>query len=88
MAALDSLPSRPLRPSELASLRESDGVVEAAPLGRTDDEVRHFALQVGEYLYGVGYRDGGWAVVERRVAGDPGDLAAVRDALRAWAAES
>ena len=88
MTVLESLPPRPLRRSELDALRESDAVVEAAPLARAGDEIRHVAVQVGETLYGVGYRDGdGWSVVTRRVADDPDDLAAVRDDLREWAGE-
>jgi hypothetical protein len=88
MPALDSLPPRPLRQAELDSLRESDAVVEAAPLARAGEEIRHLAMQVGDDLYGVGYRDdGGWTVVTRREANDPDDLAAVRDELRAWATE-
>lgn len=86
MFTLDSLPDRPLTDEELRTLRESDAVVEAAPLARAEDGVRHLALQSGERLYGLGYRDDeGWVVVEDRVAGDTDDLAAVRDALRNWA---
>lgn len=88
MPGLDSLPPRPLTRAELDSLRESDAVVEAAPLARAGEEIRHLAMQVGETLYGVGYRDdAGWAVVTKRGAGDPEDLAAVRDELRAWATD-
>lgn len=86
MFELDSLPDRPLTDEELRTLRESDAVVEAAPLARAEDGVRHLALQAGDRLYGVGYRDDeGWVVVDERVAGEPEDLAAVRDALREWA---
>lgn len=86
MPSLDSLPPRPLTEAELDTLRESDGVVEAAPLARAGEEIRHLAIQIGETLYGVGYRDDeGWTVVTKREAGDPEDLAAVRDALREWA---
>lgn len=88
MFELDSLPDRPLSDDELAALRESDAVVEAAPLARAEDGVRHLALQAGDRLYGLGYRDdGGWVVVTDRFAGDTDDLAAVRDALRDWAEE-
>lgn len=86
MFALDTLPDRALTDEELSTLRESDTVVEAAPLARADDGVRHLALQAGDRLYGLGYRDDdGWVVVEDRFAGDTDDLAAVRDALREWA---
>lgn len=86
MFALDSLPNRPLTPDELQSLRESDAVVEAAPLAEAEDGIRHLALQSGERLYGLGYRDDeGWVVVDDRVANDTDDLAAIRDALRNWA---
>jgi len=86
MFALDSLPARPLRDDELNALRESEAVVEAAPLARAEDGVRHLALQAGDRLYGLGYRDDeGWVVVDDRFAGDTEDLAAVRDALREWA---
>ena len=86
MFALDSLPDRALTDDELRALRESDAVVEAAPLARAEDGVRHLALQAGDRLYGVGDRDDeGWVVVDERVAGEPEDLAAVRDALREWA---
>lgn len=88
MFALDTLPDRPLTDEELSALRESDAVVEAAPLARADDGVRHLALQAGDRLYGLGYRDDeGWVVVDDRFAGDTDDLAAVRDALREWAAD-
>lgn len=88
MSVLDSLPDRPLSDDELRALRESDAIVEAAPLARAEDGIRHLAMQAGERLYGVGYRDDeGWVVVADRVAGDTDDLAAVRDALRAWATE-
>ena len=86
MFELDSLPARPLNADELQSLRESDAVVEAAPLAEADDGIHHLALQAGERLYGLGYREGeGWVVVDDRIAGDTDDLAAVRDALRSWA---
>lgn len=86
MFELDSLPDRPLKADELQSLRDSDAVVEAAPLAEAEDGIHHLALQAGERLYGLGYRDGeGWVVVEDRFAGDTDDLAAVRDALRNWA---
>lgn len=86
MFELDSLPDRPLNADELQSLRESDAVVEAAPLAEAEDGIHHLALQAGERLYGLGYRpDEGWVVVEDRIAGDTDDLAAVRDALRSWA---
>ena len=86
MFALDTLPDRALTDEELSALRESDAVVEAAPLARADDGVRHLALQAGDRLYGLGYRDNeGWVVVDDRFAGDTDDLAAVRDALREWA---
>lgn len=86
MFELDSLPDRPLTDDELRGLRESDTVVEAAPLARAEDGVRHLALQAGDRLYGLGYRDDeGWVVVDDRFAGDTDDLAAVRDALRDWA---
>lgn len=86
MSALDSLPDRPLSDDEIRALRESDVVVEAAPLARADHGVRHLALQADDRLYGLGYRDDeGWVVVTDRVAGDTDDLAAVRDALREWA---
>jgi len=88
MFELDSLPDRPLTAEELQSLRESDAVVEAAPLARAEDGIRHLALQAGERLYGLGYRDDeGWVVVEDRIAEDTDDLAAVRNALRGWAEE-
>lgn len=86
MFALDTLPDRALTDEELSALRESDAVVEAAPLARADDGVRHLALQAADRLYGLGYRDDeGWVVVDDRFAGDTDDLAAVRDALREWA---
>jgi len=86
MFELDSLPARPLTDEELNALRESDAVVEAAPLARAEDGVRHLALQAGDRLYGLGFRDDeGWVVVDDRFAGDTDDLAAVRDALREWA---
>ena len=86
MFELDSLPDRALSDDELQTLRESDAVVEAAPLARAEDGIRHLALQAGDRLYGLGYRDAdGWVVVEERFAGDTDDLAAVRDALRSWA---
>lgn len=89
MSVLDSLPDRPLDDNELQALRESDAIVEAAPLARAEDGVRHIAIQAGDRLYGVGYRDDeGWVVVESRIAGDTDDLAAVRDELRAWATDS
>lgn len=88
MQPLQSLPDRPLTQDELDALRQSDAVVEAAPLARAGEEIRHLALQSGETLYGVGYRDDeGWRVVCQRVAGDPEDLRAVRDELRTWAEE-
>lgn len=88
MSVLDSLPDRPLDDDELRALRESDAIVEAAPLARAEDGVRHLAIQSGERLYGVGYRDDeGWVVVEDRIAGDTDDLTAVRDELRAWATD-
>ena len=86
MFELDSLPARPLNADELQSLRESDAVVEAAPLAEAEDGIHHLALQAGERLYGLGYREGeGWVVVDDRSAGDTDDLAAVRDALQSWA---
>jgi hypothetical protein len=86
MFELDSLPNRPLNADELQSLRDSDAVVEAAPLAQAEDGIHHLALQAGERLYGLGYRDDeGWVVVADRIAGDTDDLAAVRDALRSWA---
>jgi hypothetical protein len=89
VSVLGSLPDRPLDEDELRALRESDAIVEAAPLARAEDGVRHLAMQVGDRLYGVGYRDDeGWAVVDDRVARDTDDLAAIRDALRAWASEA
>lgn len=89
MQVLDSLPDRALSPDELEELRESDAVVEAAPMALADDEVSTFALQVGETLYGVGYDpESGWGVVDSRVAEDPSDLEAVRDSLRAWGRET
>ncbi|MFB6221237.1 MAG: hypothetical protein ABEH90_07340 [Halolamina sp.] len=88
MSVLDSLPDRPLSDDEVRALRGSEAVVEAAPLARAEDGVRHLALQAGERLYGVGYRDDeGWVVVTDRIADDPDDLAAVRDELRTWANE-
>lgn len=89
MSVLDSLPDRPLDDAELRALRESDAIVEAAPLARAEDGVRHLAIQAGDRLYGVGYRDDeGWVVVEDRVAGDTEDLEAVRNELRAWATDA
>lgn len=86
VSALDSLPDRPLTDDELRALREGDAVVEVAPLARAEWGVQHLALQAGDRLYGIGYRDEeGWVVVTDRVAGDTDDLAAVRDALREWA---
>lgn len=86
MSVLDSLPPRPLTDAELQTLRESDAIVEAAPLARAGEEIRHLAIQAGDLLYGVGYRDDdGWTIVTKRVADDPDDLAAVRDSLKSWA---
>ena len=84
---IKSLPDRPLRAAELDALREAETVVEAAPLGVADDEIRALAVQAGGTLFGLGY-DGtdGWTVVDEREAGDPEDLAAVRDALKEWEA--
>lgn len=88
MSVLDSLPDRPLSDSELRTLRESDPVVEAAPLARAQDGIRHLALQVEDSLYGIGYDDEeGWVVVDERTAGDPDDIAALREELHAWATD-
>lgn len=94
---IKSLPDRPLRADELEGLREADSVVEAAPLGLVDGEgarggsadaagvIRALAVQAAETLYGLGYDEAnGWTVVDEREAGDPEDLAAVRDALKDW----
>jgi len=84
---IDSLPSRPLRSVELDALRDADGVAEAAPLGVNDDAIRALAVQAGETIHGLGYDpDEGWVVVGSRTAGDPEDLAAVRDSLKSWEA--
>ncbi len=84
---IESLPPRPLRSAELEALRDADSVTEAAPLGVDDDEMRALAVQAGETIYGLGYDpDGGWSVVDSREAGDPEDLAAVRDSLKSWEA--
>ncbi|PSQ04851.1 hypothetical protein BRC97_10505 [Halobacteriales archaeon QS_6_71_20] len=83
MTLLDSLPTRPLRPVELEALREADGVTEAAPLGVAADAIRALAVQAGDTIHGLAHDpDEGWVVVESREAGDPEDLAAVRDALK------
>ncbi|WP_435128242.1 hypothetical protein [Halobaculum sp. D14] len=88
MRYIESLPDRPLRESELESLREADSVVEAAPLGVADDEIRALAIQVGDRLFGLGYDDAdGWTEVDTREAADPEDLAAVRDSLKNWDAK-
>lgn len=85
MRYIESLPDRPLRADELDALRETDSVTEAAPLGVANDEIRALAIQVGETLFGLGYdAEDGWTVVDKREAGDPEDLAAVRDALKNW----
>ncbi|MFC7068180.1 hypothetical protein [Halobaculum lipolyticum] len=87
MTIIESLPPRPLRSAELEALRDADSVTEAAPLGVDDDEMRALAVQAGETIYGLGYDpDGGWSVVDSREAGDPEDLAAVRDSLKSWEA--
>ncbi|WP_435064091.1 hypothetical protein [Halobaculum sp. EA56] len=87
MTLIESLPPRPLRSAELEALREADSVTEAAPLGVDDDAVRALAVQAGETIHGLGHDpDEGWTVVESREAGDPEDLAAVRDALKTWEA--
>jgi hypothetical protein len=89
VSGLETLPDRQLDDAERRALRESDVIVEAAPLARAEDSVRHLAVQAGDRLYGAGFRDGdGWAVVAHCVAGDTDDLAAVRDELRVWATES
>ncbi|QLG62984.1 hypothetical protein [Halorarum salinum] len=88
MRYIKSLPGRPLRAAELDALREAEAIVEAAPLGVADDVIRALAVQVDGTLFGLGYEAAaGWTVVDRRDAGDPEDLAAVRDALKAWAGE-
>lgn len=88
VTVLDSLPPRPLRSSELQALRDADGVTEAAPLGVDDDDIRALAVQAGETIHGLGYDpDTGWTVVDSREAGDPEDLAAVRDSLKSWEAK-
>ena len=88
MTVLDSLPSRPLRSSELQALRDADSVTEAVPLGVDDDDIRALAVQAGETIHGLGYDpDAGWTVVDSREAGDPEDLAAVRDSLKRWEAQ-
>ncbi|QZX99712.1 hypothetical protein [Halobaculum rubrum] len=88
MSVLDSLPPRPLRSAELEALRDADSVTEAAPLGVDDDDIRALAVQAGETIHGLGYDpDTGWTVVDSREAGDPEDLAAVRDSLKSWEAE-
>jgi hypothetical protein len=80
VSVLDSLPERPL------SEGESGPVVEAAPLARAEDGVRHLALQVEDTLYEVGYDDEeGWVAIDERTAGDPDDFAALREELHAWA---
>lgn len=87
MTLLDSLPSRPLRSAELEALRDAAAVTEAAPLGVDDDDIRALAVQAGETIHGLGYDpDAGWSVVDSREAGDPEDLAAVRDSLKRWEA--
>ncbi|MFC7136689.1 hypothetical protein [Halobaculum litoreum] len=87
MTIIDSLPSRGLRSAELEALREADSVTEAAPLGVDDDDIRALAVQAGDTIFGLGYDpDDGWSVVDSREAGDPADLAAVRDALKNWEA--
>ncbi|UIP01175.1 hypothetical protein Hbl1158_07460 [Halobaculum sp. CBA1158] len=102
MTLIDSLPPRPLRSAELEALRDAERVTEAAPLGvdsagrspassRTesgdDDAIRALAVQAGETIHGLAYdSESGWTVVESREAGDPEDLAAVRDALKSWEA--
>ncbi|QLG26383.1 hypothetical protein HUG10_01975 [Halorarum halophilum] len=84
---IKSLPDRPLRAAELDALREADAVVEAAPLGVADSDIRALAVQLGETLYGLGYDEAdGWTVVDEREAGDPEDLSAVREALKEWEA--
>lgn len=88
MNPIESLPPRPLRSAELEALREADRVVEAAPLGVDDDDIRALAVQTGETIHGLGYDpDSGWTVVDSREAGDPDDLAAVRDSLKRWESE-
>ncbi|WP_313691005.1 hypothetical protein [Halorarum halobium] len=85
MRYIKSLPTRPLRAAELDALRDADGVVEAALLGVADGEIGAFAMQIGGTIYGLAYDDrDGWTVVDRREAGEPEDLAAVRDALKNW----
>lgn len=87
MAILESLPARPLRSTELQALRDADSVTEAAPLGVDDDDIRALAVQTGETIFGLGYDpDDGWSVVDKREAGDPEDLAAVRNSLKSWEA--
>ncbi|MFC7098469.1 hypothetical protein [Halobaculum marinum] len=87
MSIIESLPSRPLRSAELEAFREADSITEAAPLGVDDDDIRALAVQAGDTIYGLGYDpDGGWTVVDSREAGDPEDLAAVRDSLKNWEA--
>ena len=84
---IDSLPPRPLRSAELEALRDADNVTEAAPLGIDDDDIRALAVQAGDTIYGLGYDPAeGWRVVDDREAGDPEDLAAVRDSLKNWEA--
>ena len=94
---IKSFPDRPIRAAELDALRDSDAVIEAAPLGidgervghgvdgGSGDAIRAVAVQVDETLYGLAFSgEGGWTVVDEREADDPEDLAAVRDALRDW----
>ena len=88
MTVLDSLPPRPLRSSELQTLRDADSVTEAAPLGVDNDDIRALAVQAGETIHGLGYDpETGWTVIDSREAGDPEDLAAVRDSLKSWDAK-